>query len=297
MKLERMVVAVDFMEPGLEAARWAAIHFAPDSALRLVHVIHVPTPPFFLRGLYPSPDELVEMAEEGARTRLEELARDLRRARRGSVDTDVRSGQPHEEIEAAAREHAADLIVVGHHAPRGGVWEVLGTTAERLIHGSGVPVLLVDHLPGGSPDQILAPIDGGELDARILEAARELAGRFGATVTALHVLPMPLHEHVRVVSSAEKADEVDRDARRGAQGWLAERLEEAGFAEGSVEALVALGDPAFEIVVTATRHASTLIIMGTRGEGLLARSLFGSVANGVFRSAPCPVLTISAWAA
>lgn len=77
MKLERIVVAVDFLKPGLEAARWAAVHFAPDSALRLVHVIHVPTPPFFLRGLYPSPDELVEMAEEGARTRLEELARDL----------------------------------------------------------------------------------------------------------------------------------------------------------------------------------------------------------------------------
>ncbi len=161
MKLERIVVAVDFLEPGLEAARWAAVHFASDSALRLVHVIDVPTPPFFLRGLYPSPDELVEMAEEGARTRLEELARDLGRARRGSVDTDVRSGQPHEEIEAAARAHAADLIVVGHHAPRGGVWEVLGTTAERLIRGASVPVLLADHLPGGSPDQILAPIEGG----------------------------------------------------------------------------------------------------------------------------------------
>ncbi len=89
----------------------------------------------------------------------------------------------------------------------------------------------------------------------------------------LYVLPMPLHEHVRVVSSAEKADGVDRDALRGAQGWLAERLEEAGFAEGSVEALVALGDPAFEIVATATLHDSTLIVMGTRGEGLAARAL------------------------
>jgi nucleotide-binding universal stress UspA family protein len=158
-------------------------------------------------------------------------------------------------------------------------------------------VLLADHLPGGSPDQILAPIDGGALDARILDVACELAGRFGAAVTALHVLPMPLHEHVRVVSSAEKVDAVDRDARCGAQGWLAERLEEAGFAEGSVEALVALGDPAFEIVATATLHDSTLIIMGTRGEGLVARALLGSVANGVLRSAPCPVLTIPAPAA
>ena len=52
------------------------------------------------------------------------------------------------------------------------------------------------------------------------------------------------------------------------------------------------GGPYVEIVRYAKEHNIDLIIMGTRGRGLVAHLLMGSVAEQVVRNAPCPVLTV-----
>lgn len=39
--------------------------------------------------------------------------------------------------------------------------------------------------------------------------------------------------------------------------------------------------------------APDLIVLGTHGRGRIAEALLGSVAHGVTRKAPCPVLTVA----
>ncbi len=52
------------------------------------------------------------------------------------------------------------------------------------------------------------------------------------------------------------------------------------------------GDAAQEIIASAIRHGSGLIVIGTRGRTGLRRLLLGSVARKVLLHAPCSVLVV-----
>jgi len=54
-----------------------------------------------------------------------------------------------------------------------------------------------------------------------------------------------------------------------------------------------MGDVAEQIVEFAATNKGDLIVMGTHGYKGLEKIMFGSVADKVVRSAPCPVLTIN----
>jgi nucleotide-binding universal stress UspA family protein len=51
-----------------------------------------------------------------------------------------------------------------------------------------------------------------------------------------------------------------------------------------------IGDPAGEIVRIAGEEKAEMVVMGTHGRTGMTRLLMGSVAEGVVRRAPCPVL-------
>ena len=66
-----------------------------------------------------------------------------------TAKTLLRSGVPHGEIVAAAREEGADLVVIGTHG-RGGVDRLLlGSVADRVIRLAPCPVLAVRHTDAG----------------------------------------------------------------------------------------------------------------------------------------------------
>src|SRR5690606_9777178 len=50
--------------------------------------------------------------------------------------------------------------------------------------------------------------------------------------------------------------------------------------------------PADEIVGMAGEERADLVVLGTHGRGAVTRALIGSVASGVARAAPCPVLLV-----
>lgn len=51
-----------------------------------------------------------------------------------------------------------------------------------------------------------------------------------------------------------------------------------------------MGDPAAEVVRMAADEGAEMIVMGTHGRSGVLRLLMGSVAEGIVRQAPCPVL-------
>jgi nucleotide-binding universal stress UspA family protein len=55
-----------------------------------------------------------------------------------------------------------------------------------------------------------------------------------------------------------------------------------------------MGDPAGEIVRIAAEEGVDMIVLGTHGRSGISRMLMGSVAEGVVRRAPCPVLVYRA---
>ena len=131
---------------------------------------------------------------------------------------------------------------------------------------------------------ILAPTDFSEHATQAVTTAFELAQTFGAKLSLLHVIEVPVY----AIEVALPLEDLERDARRA----LARLLPEAAAAHVDVTRLVDMGVPYQKIVEMATAEEVDLIVMATHGHTGLSHLVLGSVAERVVRLAPCPVLTI-----
>ena len=122
---------------------------------------------------------------------------------------------------------------------------------------------------------ILVPLDGSPPSLAALEHAAVLAEDYGATIEALHV--------VADIDTATPVGDTG-DAIEGAV-----RRAEAALGR-SISLRSVVGDPIREIVEAA--RGVDLVVIGTHGFVGRLHALLGSVAEGVVRNAPCPVLTV-----
>jgi nucleotide-binding universal stress UspA family protein len=293
MRLERVVIGIDFSEPSIAAARWAVRRFAPGAQIVLTHVISVPEPPRFLRGRFPPTDALVSTARDGAERRLKELSATLGADR---VWLEVRSGAPSEEIARVASTYDADAIVVGAHGQRPGVWGRIGSTAEMLVRHSSVPVLLATGLRDAKIRHVLVALDDSEVAHAAARWANFVATRESARVTALHVVSAAVLGGVLAGAGngsheGEDDEHTREELRREADRWMGAVVGGALSAE-QVGSEVRFGHPGEEILAAAERHDSDLIVVGSHGRGVASRLFVGSVAAEVLRGARCPVLTV-----
>lgn len=142
---------------------------------------------------------------------------------------------------------------------------------------------------------ILVPMDFNPASEAALACAKDLADKYGARLSLLHVVTDPKATgfwtpEVYVPAIPETRERFLREAR--------ERLENVLTADErsrfSVTIDAEIGAVAEEIQDFAREQHVDLIVMGTHGRKGLAHLFLGSVAEHVLRSAPCPVLTIRA---
>ena len=296
MRIERIVAGVDFSEPAIAGVKWAAEHFAPDAELLLVHVIDIPAQPRFLRAELPSRrDEVEAAARDYATTQLRELSSLLPNTR---ARWEIRVGRPFTELIAAARDSGADLMLVGPYGDRPRPWRPLGTTAERVIRASAVPVLVATNVRPSPPKRLLVPVDEADVTPTVLRWARLAANSFGADVTVVHVLTRGAYSHSAVMAEvvtgddAAAAERVDEKARSVGLRWLDE-LATAGLGGERVTAAVTFGRAGDGILALAESEDSDLIILGRTGAGAVRAAILGSTVNTVLHGATCPVLVVA----
>lgn len=125
---------------------------------------------------------------------------------------------------------------------------------------------------------ILVPLDGSTPSIAALDHAVALASDYGATIEVLHVLPIddPLNPAAR-----EEIERAMDTAFEQAHDQLGDRVLRRTVS----------GDPLQEIVEIAG-EGFDLIVIGTHGRVGRLHELLGSIAEGVIRNAPCPVLTV-----
>jgi nucleotide-binding universal stress UspA family protein len=290
MPLHKVLVGTDFSDTSIAAAKWAARNLVPDGEMVIVHAVDMPQPPIFLRRLLPTPDEVSENLRLGAEQRMGELVASLGSSR---VQTLIRPGAAPQVIADAARECEVDLVLVGEHGLRRGVRGLIGTTAERLLTVSPVPVLVARDLPDGPPSMVLAPMDGSASDRRVLRWGQVMRESFGARVTACHAVDvMELYRRVRTISAAGRLRELEAEFRRDAGAWIQERLAESGLPAGEAGVEIRMGDPRYAIPAMAEHAGADLIIMGGTGAGAMTRAMVGSVTSAVLSSTSYPVLVV-----
>jgi nucleotide-binding universal stress UspA family protein len=292
MRLQRIVIGIDFSEASIAAAKWVAHSFAPDAELLLCHVVDIPAPPRPLRRLAPPAPALEIAARKGAEVKLRALRRGVG-SERSSIE--VRQGEPAEVISEVASEFDADLVVIGKHRDHTGSLNWLGSTAERLVGHAPMPVLVAANPPDGAPTHVLAAVDASKTSGPIEEWSHGLAQHFHARHALLTVVGAPLPANLiaaprdarTIVPTEAEPSDIPAEGR-GA--WISREL--GAMAVVSEVPEVAFGDAAAEILAAATRHDSGLIVIGRRGAGRARRALFGHVTREVLCGARCPVLVV-----
>jgi nucleotide-binding universal stress UspA family protein len=139
--------------------------------------------------------------------------------------------------------------------------------------------------------KILFPIDFASNFEPLVPWVSTLAGKFEATVYVLFVAQDLTHFASFYVPHGN-IKEFQQQAIDSATKRMAAAVEEFSKKFPKVETRVELGAPAEKILAFAEKEQIDMIVMGAHGRSGLERAIFGSVANKVVKSAPCPVLTI-----
>jgi nucleotide-binding universal stress UspA family protein len=196
----------------------------------------------------------------------------------------------------------SDLIVIGAHGRSGFEHLVLGSVAEKVLHGAPGPVLTIPRGVADATDavpglfhHIVAAIDFSEPSMHALEYALSLAEEADARLTLLHVVEIP-EEPGLWIDRRDRAS-VALELQAKARERLAAIVPDGSRPYCHVEVRVEAGEPAREIVRVASESGAGLVVLGTHGRGLVERMFLGSTAQQVVRQATFPVLTVRTQAA
>ncbi|MDH5667823.1 MAG: universal stress protein [Nitrospira sp.] len=296
MNIERILLATD-CSPEAEGAEVYASMMAElwGADLTVVNVLEFApglNPEYPVNRLY-----LTEMMKSATRT-LAELK--VRAEGRGiSVQTQIATGIPSQEVLGAAEAHDVDLVVVGTLGKTGLKHVLLGSTAERVIRASPCPVLVVrdEWSKGGQVgsgprpaalDRILVPVDFSDCSLDALEYAAVVARRAKASLTLLHVLE-PVSYGLDFTLTIPGSRERKKEAAAERLAGVVAALKNANV---SSDYVLRGGLPNDSILEAAKTSSADMIVMGTHGRRGLSHALYGSVAEFVLRNSRCPVLTV-----
>ena len=236
----------------------SAIAKQRDGRVEAVHVVTVPDQTSLQYGA-----DHIDQIDAGT----EQLLADAREdAETFGVEVETSTIVSHESFDQifdAAREHQADLVVMGWGPDaHGSPGRVEGAFDD--ITGDLPCDFLVMRDRGFDPSRILLPTAGGPDSDLSAETARLLAEEFDAEVTLLHV-----------------ADD-EAAGREFLDGWA------EGHDLGDATLEIASGD--VETAIENAADDATLVIIGATEEGLLDRLFSGSLHLDIVEDVDCSVI-------
>ncbi|MFC7702841.1 universal stress protein [Plastorhodobacter daqingensis] len=203
----------------------------------------------------------------------------------------VRFGRPAVAIERAVEEFGADFIVMGPNERRNLRTQMIGSTADRVLRRTHVPVLIARRQPPGDYYNVLVAVDFSPA----CSAAAQIANRIfpQARIQLAHVAELPADMEQALLLSGQTQDRITA---------FYHELMEAGRAELALFAKpwprarqrVFAGAPAEVLTQLSRTRGVDLIVMGTRGLDTVMTNVLGSMAQKVIRDAASDVLIVPA---
>ncbi|MGH2473820.1 MAG: universal stress protein, partial [Candidatus Limnocylindrales bacterium] len=232
-------------------------------------------------------------ARESVRERLDTLA-DRLAAEERTITTHVLQGRPASEIVLEAERFAADLIVVGARGQGTVDRLLLGSVSSEVVDHAHRPVLVVRTARSG---RVLVATDGSEPAGAAADFVHTSGLFTDADLRVVSVIDpgMPWWTGLSPVDgivAAEAYGDVVDAARRHAEDAARLTGERIGSEHLTVDAAARGGDVASTIVAEATAWNADVLVIGTRGLGIVRRLLLGSVSRDVLHHAPMSVLVV-----
>ncbi|MEQ9813308.1 MAG: universal stress protein [Azospirillaceae bacterium] len=274
------IVATD-LSARSDRALERAVHLLDgrDARLTVIHVIDDELPA-----------ALSDMQETYARKSIEDHVADLAGDNRSAIEIQVLFGKPYAEILGAADKLEADMIVLGLHREDALKDMFLGTTAERTMRGSRVPVLLVRDRPSNDYARILVGIDFSQCSRVALRTALALFPR--SALSLVHAFDVPFRGFLHGSGTKRMVrDEHDATFKALVDQELA-AVTDLLPASPEIERILDEGTAGEVLTRQVKRLQPDLLVLGTHGRTGVAHAFFGSVAETFLRAPPCDVLAI-----
>jgi nucleotide-binding universal stress UspA family protein len=292
--MKTILAATDFSRSATVAVRRAAqIAHATGARLELMHVLPAEPSPTSWTALRSTFGFDATRARDDAMNRLQRAAGRAGADLAAPVELHLAEGGAHAAIASRAVAIDADLVVVGAHGENFVLDVFVGTTAQRVLRASPVPVLVVRYAPIYRYEQVLIATD---LSAASMAAARAARQFFpGATFHFLHVWELPFEGALtRAGVSQTTIDDQRQSAADDALRALQSFVGEAGFGTDNASVRVRHGYPPARIKERAAELDVDAIVLGAQGKSRLEAGLLGSVSEHVAAETPCDVLLVKA---
>jgi nucleotide-binding universal stress UspA family protein len=216
-------------------------------------------------------------------------------ARATMLDFRVATGKPAAEILRAVQATKADLVVIGSHGRSGLQKMFFGSTTERVLRETTVPVLITRETRPASTSlpelartihRVLVPVDLTSASACQVSFAAAVAEQLRVPLIVAHIVE-PIFVPVGVRRALAGADAV----RRAEVEAALTALETSIAPNVTTENVVSTGAPAEEIVRIADTRGANLIVMGLHSGGMLGPRM-GAVTYRVLCSTKALVMAL-----
>jgi nucleotide-binding universal stress UspA family protein len=135
---------------------------------------------------------------------------------------------------------------------------------------------------------ILFPTDFSSTSDAALPFALALAKIYGSTILLTHALP----GESLLQGMPDRIPAHDEHDWQQAREKLAEYARNVALGHTPCKALLNRGDLANVIPAMVEKYKADLVVLGTHGRRGVSKLMLGSGAEQIYRSAPCPVLTV-----
>lgn len=282
MRINPVVVGTDGTDSSNLAVDWAA-HEARrrHRPLRILHAFDWD----WHETRFPIGTDYIDIAREAAES-VAAAAFDRARliAPEVAIESHTLIGHAAPRLMEAA--HDAELLVVGSRGRGGFTGLLLGSVSQRVAMHAACPVVVVRRMAGHVGGPIVAGVDDSSAADLVLEtafrAATAQACPIGVIRAYLPVIPPWLSE---VAPPTMDTPEQDAAERTGLEEQLAPWRTK--FPDVPVTVVVT-HDSAASALVEASRRAR-LVVVGSRGHGVVTGSLLGSAGLQLLHYAACPV--------
>mgnify|MGYP001598926470 FL=1 len=276
----RWIVGIDGSDAALDALRWAVGHGADrDAEITALGAFHVPALMAAFtakRGFGVDELGLAATAGHDVDVAIESVA---------DAGVDVHSlvieGQAQHVLVDASVD--ADLLVIGRTGSGELRHHLLGSVSQYCVTHSHAPVAVV---PAGAASpttgSIVVGFDGSDHAADALRWALDFAGDRAVVraVAAIEVAPWIDEEATR----ERFGNEIDAEEQR-----IATALD-AIDPDGRAERSIVMSGP--RQALAEAQDGADLMVIGTRGHGLIAAGLLGSVSTWLLHDATLPVVVV-----
>jgi nucleotide-binding universal stress UspA family protein len=260
-----------------------------------------PPPDLHLPAPAPPPADLLAMAKQTLRERLEQFVEPVRR--KGlRMDVEVLGGTPFIEVVRHVLSHEHDLVMMSTEGGRGGLkGSLFDSTGMHLMRKCPCPVWEIKPGLRSRFHRILAAVnpdpcdeDHFDVSTTIMQLATSIARLEGSELRVVHAWDHPAEDVLRGPARLPAAD-VDRIvSATGAthESWLNGLLARHELAGVRHSVHLLRGEPADVIIDQADKGSVDLIVMGTIDRTGVPGLFIGDTAETVLSQVDCSVLAV-----